>query len=258
MEREIYQKQYDFELEQRNSVASASNIPIVALTIVGGALSTMIVDFKYLWCLSTYVFISLSFLALVTIVISMVFLFRSFIGYSYQKIPPAPALTKYYSELKNWHQQSCKNEEDPIGLAKVDFDEYFNERLSEAAENNGTNNLKRGNFLHDATLWVAIALALLIFAAPFYIYQKINREDTIHQVKIVEYSNLGLIKEELKMGNENNGNSTTQQAAPANTPAAAPASTKPSGPPNVVFKGSVELGNVASRSQITNKTGSKE
>jgi len=256
MEREIYQKQYDFELEQRNSIASASNIPVVALTIVGGALSTMIIDFKYLWCMATYVFISLSFLALLTIVISMIFLFRSFIGYSYQKIPSAPALTKYYSDLKSWHQQNCSNGEDSINLAKIDFDEYFNERLSEAVENNGTNNLKRRNFLHDATLWVAIALALLILAAPFYVYQKINHEDTIHQIEIVKPINL--VKEELKMSNENSGNSTTQQAAPANTPAAAPASAKPSGPPNVVFKGSVEFGNVASPSHIPNKVSSKD
>ena len=54
MEQEIYQKQYDFELEQRNSIASAANVPIVALTILGGALSTMIVDFQYSWGIFTY------------------------------------------------------------------------------------------------------------------------------------------------------------------------------------------------------------
>ncbi|WP_031437966.1 hypothetical protein [Methylobacter tundripaludum] len=245
MEREIYQKQYDFELEQRNSIASAANVPIVALTVVGGALSTMIVDFKYSWCISTYTFTSLSVLSLIAIVFSLVFIFRSFLGYTYQKIPTSSALAQYEKELKEWHTQNSGNHEDSIRLAKIDFDEYFENKLSEAVENNGANNLKRGNFLHNATLSVAIALAFLVLAAPFYIYQKINREDTIHQVEIVKP--LKLAEERLNMSNENgnSGSSTTQQAAPANTPTAAPVSTKPPGPPNVMFKGSITFDSVS-------------
>lgn len=272
MEQEIYQKQYDFELEQRNNIASAANVPIVALTVLGGALSTMIVDFKYSWNLPTYTFTLISALALIAMVVSLVLVFRSFLGYSYQKIPTASALAQHHIALKIWHKGNGESDEDSIKLAKIDFDEYLNSRLSEAAENNSTNNLKRGNFLHDATLSVAIALAFLVLATPLYIYQKIASEAIVHQVEIVKP--LTLKNEKLIMSNEtgNNENTNSQQAAPANTPAAvpvsapaaAPAITKPSGPPNVVFKGSVELGKdsvvlgIDTRTQSRNKAESKE
>ncbi len=258
MERDIYQKQYDFELEQRNSIASAANIPIVALTILGGALSTMIVDFKYSYGIFTYIFALISALALIAMIFSLTFVFKSFLGFSYQKIPTAPALAQHYKALKVWHKEAGENDEDSTRLAKADFDEYFNSRLSKAAENNNVNNVKRGNFLHDATLSIAVALAFLASASPFYIYRKINSETVIHQVEIVKPLKL---EEKLNMSNKNgdNGSSATQQAVPATTPAAAPASVKPSGPPNIVFKGSVETGNIAVASQpINNKIDSKQ
>ncbi|MBS3954496.1 MAG: hypothetical protein KGZ88_16215 [Methylomicrobium sp.] len=257
MEQEIYQKQYDFELEQRNNIASAANVPIVALTVLGGALSTMIVDFKYLWNLPTYIFTLISALALIAMVVSLVLVFRSFLGYSYQKIPTALALVEHHKALKIWHTENGESDQDSIKLAKIDFDEYLNSRLSEATENNSTNNLKRGNFLHDATLYVAIALAFLVLATPLYIYQKIASEAIVHQVEIVKPLT---VKEKFNMSNEtgNSGNSTSQQAAPASAPIAAPASAKPSGPPNIVFKGSVDLGNVNTKTQSINKVESKE
>ena len=44
MHLELFRKQYDFELDQRNSLTSATNIPLVAITVVASATSVILVD----------------------------------------------------------------------------------------------------------------------------------------------------------------------------------------------------------------------
>ena len=136
MNRDIFQKQYDFELEQRNSLASATNIPIVSLTVLGGALTATVIGFKYSNNALTYIFVGLIILAVVSMLVSLYKVFRIFLGYSYQKIPTANQLKVHFIELKNWHKSQGCPEDEYHKSASADFDEYFDERLSEAAEHN--------------------------------------------------------------------------------------------------------------------------
>ena len=112
MDMEIYRKQYDFEMEQRNGIASATNIPIVALTIIGGALSSVVIGYKFSNTLSSNVFLLTTSLSALCILWTVYYVARSFIGYVYQKIPPSKQLTAYYVELKGWHIASGNTEEE--------------------------------------------------------------------------------------------------------------------------------------------------
>ena len=47
MHLELFRKQYDFELDQRNSLTSATNIPLVSITVVASATSVILVDYRY-------------------------------------------------------------------------------------------------------------------------------------------------------------------------------------------------------------------
>lgn len=236
MQREVFQKQYDFELEQRNGIASATNTPIVALTVLGGALASIIVGFKYSHGLITYLFVLFIILTTISMLVCVYKVVRTFLGYSYQKTPPASQLKRHLEDLKSWHQNNGGGDAD----AFKDFDEYFDDSLSEAAEHNSQNNIKRGNYLHDATAFVVIAFIFLFIASPFYIYKKVSTPDKVYQVK--------LIKEEMVMsgnesGNNNQGQQATPAAAPQQTPTAAP---KPTGPQNVIFKGNTDSGVIKS------------
>lgn len=237
MNRDVFQKQYDFELEQRNGIASATNTPIVALTILGGALAAVITGFRYSNEPATYLFLLFALLAIGSMLISVYKLVRTFLGYSYQKIPLAKQLRKHLEDLKNWHNTngSC------VDKAIIDFDEYFDEKLSEAAEHNSANNIKRGNYLHDATLFVVVAFVFLFCASPFYIYERVTTVDKVYQVNLID--NISKKKEENMAdndsGNSNQGQQAAPSAAPLPTPSAAP---KPIGPQNVIFKGNTDGG----------------
>jgi len=250
MNREIYQKQYDFELEQRNAIASSTNTPVVSITVIGGALASMVVAFPYSREAITFGFLAFAMLSAISAVVALVYIFRSVIGYSYQKIPSPVALTAHFEELKNWHRNNGTSQDQIIAESKKDFDTYFEARLSEASEHNGNNNLRRGNYIHDSTVAIAIALAFMVLCSPFFIYVKSNSKENTHKVEVV--NPITLNSEVVNMaGNDNSGNSGdtgSQSTAPNQQPATttqqpcAPAQTtqpKPSGPPNIVFKGSV-------------------
>ena len=136
MDREIYQKQYDFELEQRNTIASSTNIPVVSITVVGGALSSMVLSFPYSNEISTYGFITFVALSGIFSIVALIYIFKSLIGYAYQKIPSPASLSDYHKGLIAWHNDNRTEETQILDEANKEFNEYLETRLSEASENN--------------------------------------------------------------------------------------------------------------------------
>lgn len=236
MDKNLYQKQYDFELEQRNSLASGTSIPIVALTIIGGALSTMVTGFEYKADVLTYSFLGLVALSIVSVLISLYKTVRSFLGYSYHKIPPAQGMKQHYENLVLWHKEQGLDEEASVRSAKIDFDEYFYDRLSEAAENNGSNNIKRGNYLHDATAFVVVAFVFMAISSPIFVYKNITKDTKPTKVQLL--NEFPLQKVNIQMATNNQDSSKPSgSSSDAPKPTAAPISAKPTGPQNTVFKG---------------------
>ena len=252
MDMEIYRKQYDFEMEQRNSIASATNIPIVALTIIGGALSSVVIGFKFNSDIQTYLFITIVSLCALSILWTVYYIARSFIGYVYQKIPPSKELADYFKSLKDWHISQGETNEKFNELAKIDFDEYLKNSFSEASERNGNNNIMRGNYLHGSTVAVSVSFVLLTCASPLYIYQKVNSEKHIYEVKIIE--NTHSRTKEVKMAENNETNNQTPTAPVDTTPSAAPAA-KPQGPANWEFRGNADIGNTRTKTDTSRSKG---
>lgn len=243
MDRDLFRQQYDFELEQRNSIAAATNIPIVAITVVASATSVVLLDYQYKSIFQTYLFVVFVCLALLSIVISVWYLFRSFWNYEYQKLPSTSALKKHYDELLDWHHSQSCSLKDAKERADTDFSSYLNSRLAEASDWNGQNNIVRGNYLHMATAGVAIAVAMLLPAGLIYAYNKAADDDKIYQVHLVNIPSLiqpSATRQEVQMATQpsDSGNKPTAMPSVPVTPAP-PA--KPSGPPNTMFKGNRDL-----------------
>ncbi len=242
MDTELIRKQYDFELEQRNSLASAVNIPIVAITVVTAAASAVLLDFGYSKQVKTYLF--LGFLAIVLLAVShsIYSVFRSFWNYEYKKLPGPFALSDFMQQLTAWHAEQGKTDADAHTDAEADFDEYLNQRLAEAVEWNGQNNLVRGNYLHRATAAIAVAVACLIPGALLYAYTKAIETGPVHHVRIV---NLDEVGGEAAMSKTPASSPSAPSTAPATSPDQAPppatTSPKPLGPPNTTFRSITEL-----------------
>jgi hypothetical protein len=239
MDRELTRKQYDFEIDQRNALASAINIPIVAITVVASAASAVVLDFSYELSPRTYAFALCMTTAMAAVVFSVYSVFRSFWNYEYQKLSSPKALTAHYNELIAWHKGQGQADEVAVQNAKADYETYVYEHLSEAADWNGQNNLARGNYLHRATAAIAIAVACFVPAALLYAHARATSPEKIYQVRVlVQPATQG----DTKMATT--PSPSPSAPAPAPTPAAAPPaslSVKPGGPPNVIFKSSTEL-----------------
>lgn len=181
MDRKIYQEQYDSELNQRNHLASTVNVPIVAATVLGGALSSMLLRFTFKIDAVSISFVIISIISALFLGMSVFLIFRSLIGYEYEKIAPPSALKTHYNKLKEWHEKNPNSE----GDEKIDFDEFLYTRMGEAVEINSKNNIDRGNYLHMATIAIAIATVFLAMSGGLYIFNKLDNGASTHKVKII-------------------------------------------------------------------------
>lgn len=232
MLRALFQKQYDFELDQRNALTTAVNVPIVAITVLSTAASAALLDFPYKYSFLTVFFVTFALPALLLLGFAIYSAMRSFWGYNYQKLPDPPALKAHLAELCRWHTANGTPSTEVNAAAGRDFQEYIDDRLAEAVESNGRNNIARGNYLHRATAAVCMALAVFVPAATTYAYAKATAEDKVHQVQLVPKSTS--LKEPAVVTPP-----APTPSSPAASPSAAPPTVsvaKPSGPPNTVFR----------------------
>jgi hypothetical protein len=238
---DIFRKQYDFELEQRHGLTSATNIPVVAITVAASAISVILLDYKYSRDLLSYFFGGFASLSLLTVAFSFYSLFRSFWNYEYHKLPNAKALRQHSEGLHEWHLNNGSSLQDAVTHTNADFTDYLTNKIAEAADWNSQNNVVRGNYLHRATVAIALGVTLFFPAALMYAYNKAVSEDKIHQVRITESV---VLKQKEPTVSNNQSSSSPSQTTPAPTPAPAATplpSAKPAGPPNSVFRGNSDL-----------------
>jgi hypothetical protein len=261
MDIELFRKQYDFELEQRNTIAASTNLPILGLTVIGSGLSSVIIGYQYSSSVPSIIFTSLVSICALLMLWTVYYIVSSLIGYTYEKIPSSKLMLEHFNELKSWYSNNHGSDAD----ASNDFNDYIQMRLSEAADNNSSNNIKRGSYIHGATIAVAYSFIFLVLSSPFYIYQKTIENNPIYQVKIIQ-TNSNILKENTMTTSNDNSNTTTDTPAAApdtpaaapDTPAAAPATpvTKPTGPRNEQFKGNADLGKIQTKDNGSSEKGS--
>ncbi len=239
MHSDLIRKQYDFELEQKNAIASGANIPMVAITVVASAFSVIFLDYRYEHGALTCVFLAFALGGISAVCFSIFSIFRSFWNYEYQKLSSSLSLRQHFEELRNWHVANGRTDAEAKICAEADFSEYIDDRLIEAADWNGQNNLVRGNYLHRSAAAVALSVACFVPAALSYAYNKSTGEEKIHQVRILQPINPPPSSKDMSSAKPSTAPSQPT-AAPAPAPATAPA-VKPSGPPNLVFKGNSDL-----------------
>ena len=83
MDIELFRKQYDFELDQRNTIAASTNLPILGLTIIGSALCLIIVGYIYSITFQSIAFTSLASLCALFMLCTMYYIVRSLIVYTF-------------------------------------------------------------------------------------------------------------------------------------------------------------------------------
>lgn len=237
MDSDLYHKLYDFEFEQRSHLASNVNIPIAATTFLFGALSTITIKFNYSNDLTTIIFSIFSILSLITLTFSLIFIFKSLLGYEYQKLPSPNELAAHHKELYKWHLENRSTKEE----ADIDFKQYLSTRLAESAEWNSRNNISRGSYIYRATFSIAICVIFLFVAVSVFFYQDFNSEDHAQKVEII--GPIHLIQGGTTMTTEDEEKPATPSSTAEDGKTDQSTTNKPTGPPNTFFKSHTILKN---------------
>jgi hypothetical protein len=226
VEKSIYQDLYEFETEQRSHLASTVNVPIVASTAIGSAAVTMALSYPYESSVRSSCFdLSLALTAL-SLGLAVFFVFRSLIGYEYERLPSALKLRAIYPAMRQAHLDimGSNKEAEATATAKLEFADALEQRYSEAADVNRANNQNRSRFIYSANVTLAVGTVLLASASAFYLYARITMPKEVHQVRIVG---------EVQMSEQQTQKPPVQAPKPAERPAPV---VIPPFPPNEKFR----------------------
>ena len=186
MDQDFFQRQYDFEIDQKNNLASSMNTPFVALTVVGGGLSTLTTSFAYSSDRPTYCFVVFVGLGAIALLVSLYFVLRAFLGYKYQKIASARDLVAYLRDLEAWYLKNGEAVNIAKSKAQMDYQDFIEECMADATEHNSQINIRRGEFLHLGTTGIAISFVLLFCSMPSFLYQKVYKLEGVQKIEIVK------------------------------------------------------------------------
>jgi hypothetical protein len=187
MEKSIYQDLYEFETEQRLHLATTVNVSIVVTTAIGGAAVTMAFSYPYDSSPQANYFVGFVSFTALSLGIAIYCVFRSLIGYEYERLPSASNLRAFHAKLLKFNLETlgADKQSEAIARTQTAFSEGLEQRYSEAADVNRANNHNRGRFTYSANVTLALGAVMLAIASGFYLYSRITMPAEIHHVKIV-------------------------------------------------------------------------
>ena len=167
MDFDFIKDQYSFELERKNQLSIALNLPTGVLIVLGSLLGFFAKEFPYdLSPVITIIFFLILGIAMILFFIAVCYLIQSFFGYKYSFIPTPGRLKDYYDKLLHHHRSLYdyyKSLEEYYGvepkendypkpeeLAKQDFQEFLSQKYISATNKNAKNNNSKSARLHSA------------------------------------------------------------------------------------------------------------
>lgn len=183
MKLEWLKDHYFFELNRKQQLESALNLPVAVLTGLAGLVALYAPRLACPVGARLLLLDLLVALAVVFLVVAFWNLVRTFLRYEYQEVAPATKLLSYHADLKTFHSGAGGTEED----ADAEFAESLKRLYADAIEKNAFGNIGKAANLYWAKLCLAgAAVALLLAAIPYYVItSSASHADAIasHQAK---------------------------------------------------------------------------
>jgi hypothetical protein len=179
-----FQKLYDAELERWDKLRGAVSTPFALLTLLGGVLATMrqsllASDHSLPWGL----FLAAFGLALLSFVVAVYFLVRSYHGYSYRALPTPLELKKYRDGLI----KHLEHQEEGRAKAEAKFAAYLEGAWARTADYNTLVNQTKSNYLYRATTAMIFCGVLTALAfAPHAVLQA-RQPVPVYTVELAEH-----------------------------------------------------------------------
>jgi len=148
---------YFHELDRRDRLDQAPTLRVAVLAL-GAGLFTYYLDLYALGDdILGGIFLFAGCGAIVSGLLTIIWIIRSYLGYTYSFLPYASQLEKYWRDLQRYRRE-YQLEEDASRLL---FQEALEERLVEAVTHNSFNNNSRSELLYGASRFLA---AFVVFA----------------------------------------------------------------------------------------------
>ena len=183
MPRDLYKNLYDAEWTRRDQLQSAVGTPLTAITLLGSALVVLSGNWNTAALVWPLVFRAALLGAGATFAIAVYKLVRSYHNYVYERIPFSSQLHTYESDLRQYYAATAGNPD----LAGVEFEAELERRYILAADVNSQNNIRRGEYLHQAN-W-AIVWAV-VFTATAAVPLALTLKDRTPNAAQIEITNL--------------------------------------------------------------------
>jgi hypothetical protein len=160
MDIEFLKTLYFRELDRRVQLDSAPTPRVAILGIVGGVFTyhTDRLTLTDEW--ATLLFLSSAASAVIFSTLSVVWIIRSYVGYTWAYLPFADQLANHYETLVEYHEAYASETAEPERL----FENHLRQRLVEATTQNASNNNQRSELIYRASLFLSVAVVFALLA----------------------------------------------------------------------------------------------
>ncbi len=160
-----FEELYKHELEQRERLRSALNLPLGLLVVVGGLFGIMLQSLWFEVSVLSILFYAAALGGVLFFSQTMYFLVRSYHGHIYKAMPFALEQRTYREGLREWHTKYGNGPDE----GDREWVEYLERLYAEAADHNAGMNLIKSDYLFRANgaiikCVICAVLAFVLFA----------------------------------------------------------------------------------------------
>jgi len=164
---------YDFELQRKEQLTAALNLPVGALGALGGLLALMARSFTYGDAVLTWTFVPPLVVAIVAFFACLLQVARAYHSQTYIYLPllgEMESARREFDELKRWEAMGGDENDD----AMETFASDFRRRIIEASDRNTENNDERSSLLYWARVWLFVLLGFAALAGISYVSDQVR------------------------------------------------------------------------------------
>jgi hypothetical protein len=160
MDVEFLKTLYFRELDRRAQLDAAPTPRVAILGIVGGVFTYYTDRLDLTSILFTGFFLACAAGAIVFSTLSIFWIIRSYVGYTWAYLPFPDQLVNHYEALVEYHEEYATETADPERL----FTNHLRQRLVEATTQNASNNNQRSELIYRASLFLSVAVVFALVA----------------------------------------------------------------------------------------------
>lgn len=207
---------YYFEIEQKSKLDLKVKLPLTILFVLFGVVAYFIQNLSYFPNnLVTLVFYFLFILCVIFLIITCVFLIKSFHGYDYDYMPTGTLYENDIEKIKNYYKDSYfnnLNNEQKNDLIDNDIYQYLYDNFIDCINTNFNSNFRKNKMLFRTNIFLIISVVLLFLSSIPFVATYNIRDDVI-KVQIQNPQN-----GEIEMTTEENNDQTQNEPQPPPKP----------------------------------------